>query len=221
MASQSKNFISFVALGGPNPQILNIDFLKSNRILPLDQAPFASLSAQKKLVKKFVAVPGFTNLVLDNIEFIVDETRFQIREKEISNWGDTKILEIAEKYFDVLPYTPLKVVGLNLNSTITFDTPKESTSFQELFLSQNSRMLGIVGKDSVAASIVLRYPYSKQGGRIALTLDQPNKENKKRAVNLNYEFDFTSWAEFRIELGKILEISDYFDSMVRKLLEAI
>ncbi len=221
MASHSKNFISFVALGGPNPQILNIDFLKNNKILPLDQEPFVSISAQEKLVKKFVSVPGFTNLILDNIEFLVDESRFQIREKEISEWGDTKILEIAKKYFEILPYTPLKLVGINLNSIITFDSPKEETNFQELFISKNSRILSIIGKGKIAASIVLRYPYSNQGGRITLTVEQPNKENKKRSINFNYEFDFTSWKELGSELGKISEISGYSDSIIQKMLEAI
>jgi len=221
MAELSKNFISFVALGGQNPQILNIDFLKAGDIIPVNQPPFDELLKQEKPVKKFVSVPGFANLVLDNIEFIVDESRFQIREKGISEWSDTKILEIAKKYFEVLRYTPLKLVGLNLNSIITFGSSKEATSFQELFLSENSRIVGIIGKDKIAASIVFRYPYSNQGARITLTIEQPNKENKKRAVNFNYEFDFTSWTKFGSELGKISEISNYFDSIIQKLLEAI
>ncbi|MCK4819585.1 hypothetical protein KA005_27705 [bacterium] len=49
MASQSKNFISIVALGGQNPQILNVDFLKNNKIIPIDEAPFDQLFKQENL----------------------------------------------------------------------------------------------------------------------------------------------------------------------------
>ena len=102
MASQTKNFISFVALGRPNPQILNIDFLRNNRILPRENEPNNKNSEQEKNVKKFVSVPGYANLVLENIEFIVDEGRFQITERSISEWNETKILQIAKRYFKVL-----------------------------------------------------------------------------------------------------------------------
>lgn len=221
MAELSKNFISFVALGGQNPQILNLDFLKANDIIPVKEPPFDELLKQEKPVKKFVSVPGFANLVLENIEFIVDERRFQIREKDLSEWTDTRILEIAKKYFEVLRYTPLKLVGVNLNSTITFKTTEEAGKFQELFLSKDGRLAQIISMDNVTASIVLRYPYANKRGRVMLTVDQPNKENKKRTVNFNYEFDFTDWANFRSELDKISEIADYADSIVDELLKDI
>ena len=48
MAEINKNFISFVALGRPNPQILNVDFLKDNKIVPVDEPPFDKLFQQEK-----------------------------------------------------------------------------------------------------------------------------------------------------------------------------
>ena len=72
---------------------------------------------------------------------------------------------IAIKYFEVLPYTPLKVVGINLNATITFDTSQEAENFQQMFLPENSKVVTIISKDNIAADLVLRYPYSDTGGR--------------------------------------------------------
>lgn len=224
MAERSKNFISFVALGGLNPQILNIDFLKNSKILPLDldREPSSRPSGQQATVKKFVSVPGLANLVLENnIEFIVDERRFQITEKGISEWTETKVLDIAQNYFEVLPYTPLKLVGVNLNSTVTFDGSEEDRKFQGLFLPSNTPIVNTISKDNITASIILRYPYSVQGDRITLTLEQPNKENSKRIVNFNYEFDFVDWGNFRRRLAKLSEIADYSDSILGQLLKAI
>lgn len=221
MAIQSKNFISIVALGGQNPQIINVDFLKDNKIIPIDKAPFDQLFRQEKPAKKIISVPGLANLVLGNIEFVIDEGRFQIRETAISEWVETNIIDIAERYFEVLRFTPLKLVGVNLNSMITFETLEEAGKFQELFLSKDSQLAGIVSKGDITASIVLRYPYSGQNNRVTLTIEQPNKENKKRIVNFNYEFDFTDWTNFRSELDKISEIADYADSIVDQLLKAI
>ena len=221
MASQSKNFISFVAIGRPNPQILNIDFLRNNRILPLEEESPGRLPDQEKDVKKFVSVPGFANLALENIEFIVDEGRFQITEKDLSEWTETKILEIAKRYFKVLPYTPLKVVGVNLNSTVSFKTSDEACRFQELLLPKDGRLAKILSADTVTASIVLRYSYPTQGGRAALTIDQPDKDNKKRVVNFNREFDFMDWQTFANELDKISDVSQYADSVIEHLLKVI
>lgn len=221
MAELSKNFISFVALGSQNPQILNVDFLKRERIVPIDQPPFDTLFQQKKPFSKFISTPVLSNLVLDTIEFIIDEQRFQIRDKSVTDWVDTKILYIAQRYFEILKYTPLKVVGINMNSKITFSTSKEEERFQRLFLMQESKIVQVLSKNNIRASTVLRYAYSDNGGRIALTIEQPKKINDERIVNFNYEFDFTDWTKFKSELMKFPDVAKYCDSVLNQLLEAI
>jgi hypothetical protein len=220
MATQSKNFVSFVALGGQNPQILSIDFLKANQIIEVEKPPFDELVKQDKPPVKFISVPSFTNLVIGKISFIVDEQRFIIREDGIQEWSETKILDIADKYFRVLPYTPLKVVGINFNSLVTFDTPEEAKRCQELCLGEDSKLAKIVGQDNILTSCVLRYEYGTHGdGRITLRIEQPNKEGTKRQINFNYEFDFTDWDTFRAKLQKVQDVSDYCDTILDKIME--
>lgn len=223
MATQSKNFVSFVAIGGLNPQILSVDFLKANSIIPTNDHPFDTLLKQGAAPDKFISVPGLANLIVANIEFLVDGQRFQIRDTKISEWNETKILDIAINYFRVLPYTPLKLVGVNFNSTITFTTPEEAGNFQELFFPRNSQVARIISKQSISVSLMLRYPYSDSisPGRIQLTIEQPDAENKRRVVNINYEFDFTDWVTFETELKKVPEIGKYCDRILKRFLEAI
>jgi len=221
MANLKKNFISFVALGGQNPQIINVDFLKDNKIIPIDEPPFDELLKQEKPFTKFVSTPVLANLVLENIEFIIDESRFQIQDIAISKWTGTKILNIAEKYFDTLPYTPLKIVGINFNVAITFDNPKENLNFQELVLSEGSKIKGIISKDNITADLVLRYPYTNDKERIQLSLKQSNKQDNKRVINFNYEFNFSDWSNFKTELKKFSELADYFDSILEQIIKTI
>jgi hypothetical protein len=221
MANLKKNFLSFVALGGQNPQILNLDFLKTNNIIPVNAPPFDKLLKQEKPLKKFVSVPGIANLVLGNVEFVIDQRMFQIRETELSQWGETKIVDIAKKYFEVLPHTPLKLVGVNFNSTIIFETPEEAANCQKLCLPDGSQFPRIISRDNIIASSVLRYPYQDGGGRIMLTVEQPNKENTERMININYEFDFTNWSNFNGELAQFSEIADYVESVFAELLKVI
>lgn len=221
MANLRKNFISFVALGGQNPQILNLDFLKTNDIIPVNAPPFEELLKQEKPMKKFVSFPGLANLVLGNIEFVIDEGRFQVRETEISQWAETKIIHIAKNYFKVLPYTPLRLVGFNFNLTIVFDTATEAVNCQQLCLPKSSQLARVISRDNLSASSVVRYPYGDNEGRIMLTIEQPNKKNNRRIVNFNYEFDFTDWTGFNRELAKFSEIADYSESVLAKLVRAI
>lgn len=221
MAEINKNFIGLVALGRLNPQILNVDFLKDNKIVPTDKPPFDKLFQQEEPFTRFVSTPVLSELLLENIQFIIEGGRFKIRDVDISEWAETKVLDIARKYFEVLHYTPLTVVGVNLNATITFGTPEESVNFQQLFLSENSKVLEIISKDNVDADLVLRYPYSDDGARITLTLNQDTKATNKRVVNFNYEFDFTDWTNFNSELSKFQQIGEYFNSVLSQLLKVI
>ncbi len=219
MGNVQKNYINLVAIGGQNPQILNLDFLKSNKILPVDEEPFRSILSQAKPQIEFVSVPGFVRLVVGNIEFIVNADRFQIKEAAISKWAETKIVKISEKYFEILRYTPLKIVGFNLNSTIIFDNTEMSQNFQNLFLPQNAPILKIINKGEIAAGVVLRYPYSAGGERFTIALEQQGKVDNKRTINFNYEFDFTDWPKFKSELVKVAEIEAYADSIIGQLMK--
>jgi hypothetical protein len=221
MAEISKNFISLVALGGLNPQILNVDFLKNNKIVPLNEPPFDKLFQQQKPYTKFISTPVLSNLVLENIEFIVEEGRFQIRDVAISEWAETKIFNIAIQYFKILHYTPLNIIGVNLNATIGFETLQEAQNFQKLFLPENSKIISILSKDNVVADFILRYPYSDDSERIMLSLSQKNKSNKERIANLNYEFNFIDEKNFQTELSKISQIGKYFDLILNQLIKSI
>jgi len=88
MADIKKDFVNLVLIGGQNPQILNVDFLRTNDIVSPDQPPFKELFAKNKPFTKFVSTPVFANLVLENIEFTVDEQRFMIRDRTIDGEPD-------------------------------------------------------------------------------------------------------------------------------------
>jgi hypothetical protein len=221
MASLSKNYLSFVSMGGLNPQILNLDFLKTNKIIPTDDEQFSEILKREKPLTRFVSVPGFANLVLENIEFIIDENRFQLREIKISDWSHTKILAIADKYFKVLPYTPLKVVGINLNSSINFESPQEAKNFQEVGFSSKSEIAKVISVDNITASIILQYPYKGSISRITIAIAQPDKGNKMRTINCNYEFDFKDWSNFQSELNHFSEVASYCDNINNKLVEIV
>jgi len=102
------NFISIVFLGYFNPAILNNDFLKENKILITDEKP----------IRENPTTPVFKSIEYLNLKFIIDLERFQIIEERINNFKDTKLINIAFKYFDVLKYTPLFVCGINFNLNV-------------------------------------------------------------------------------------------------------
>jgi hypothetical protein len=220
MANMNKNFISLIAIGGQNPQILNINFLRDNHILPSDNEPYKTLLKREKPCDRFVSVPGFTNLIIGNVEFIVDEQRFQVRANAISKWNDFGIAEITKAYFKTLPYTPLKIVGINFNSTISFADSVQSAKMQSLFLPEGSPILNILSQKQIIGSTILRYPFENDGGMITVTIDPPMDTNS-RAINFNYEFKFSGWPSFNKEIGKLSEIGNYCDSIITKLYEAL
>lgn len=221
MANTTKTFVSLVAIGRQNPQILNVDWLINNNIMSKDEPFFVELCKAGKKFTKFLSTPPFTNLVLGPIDFIIDEQRFQIRDNSGTNWKNTITFDIAQKYFNVLHHTPLKMVGINLNYKINFENPKEANIFQQLFLSNNSKVIGIIGKSNIEASVVLFYPSSEFGVRVMLAIDRFNEVENSRAINFNYEFNFTDWSNFKINLEKLPTIADYSDSIINKLLKAI
>ena len=99
------NFITLVALGGFNPAIVSPDFLNTvcelNLGKPDDQSP--------------PDIPVIKHLKFQNLKFTVEMNRLQIMETEIEDIAKTRCLSIFNVYYEKLPYTPLKAVGVNIN----------------------------------------------------------------------------------------------------------
>ncbi len=219
MANIQKNFASVVALGSQNPQILNEDFLKNNKILPSDQPPFDEKTS-------FICTPPFTSISFGSVEILVEEQRFQIREAGLTNWSESHIFGIAINYYKILKYTPVKTVGLNLNCQIDFENIEEADKFQKLLLPEESKILEIISENNVDIALKLRYP-NTDNGQIQLTVDMPGHDTLQRQLNFNYEFNCllkegqTDWSVFEAELSNVNKLSDYFTGITKKLLEAI
>ena len=226
MAELCKNYASFVAVGSQNPQILNIDFISSNKIVSIDNEPYKSLIKGEKPFSKFISTPPFSNLVIGPLEFVVEEQRFQVRETGISDWNGTIVFDVATRYFEVLQYTPIRLAGINFNGTISFGDLDEAIRFQELFFPKSCELSEILSDEKVSANSVLRFPAPGHDGKIMFTLDSLNEKDLSRNFAFNYEFDCfhdnqTDWEKFKSELSSLDDLSCYVDTLLGKILKAI
>ena len=217
MAKIEKNFVSVVALGSQNPQILNEDFLKVNKIIPSEQSIF-----EKKT--NFISTPILTTIAFGSVEIIVEERRFQIRHTNLPSWTETPIFDIVIKYYDVLKFTPVETAGFNFNCKIVFDSLEEANNFHKILLPDTSKIKEIISED-VDVGMKLLYSY-KDNGRVLLTIERLIHEKSERVLNFNYEFSClkdgqTKWSIFKERLSKVDQLTQYFSDITGRLLEII
>ena len=103
---KSKNFISIIYLGNFNPAILDKRFLEKNNIFNFIEEPIINKT------------PVFTNFLYRNLKIIIDLERFQIIEEKIKDFHNNEAIDLAYNYFKLLQFTPLRIIGINLNSNI-------------------------------------------------------------------------------------------------------
>lgn len=214
MARINKNFINVVALGSFNPQILDVNFLVSKKILDPEERGFEAL--KRGSFKDFISTPPFVRLDLGTIEFIVQQERYQIKESPITQWSETKITSITKAYFNILPHTPIRAVGINMNLKIQFDNVDEAQSFNQLIIPGDSHLIQIIPMNDPQGSIVLRYPSPVGHGRATLSFGHIEKSGLERSINFNHEFDYTGpqdWAQ----LDDLARLGQYVDSISESL----
>ena len=122
------NFANIICLGNFNPSILTPNFITEVCKLKIDG------KAQGQ------TTPVVSSLQWGNISFIVEMDRMQVRESNIGEFQDTKVIQCLESYLGVLRYTPIFACGLNLNSSIKeFDITNVNNNLQN-----KDRMLSIL-----------------------------------------------------------------------------
>lgn len=129
------NYISLVALGNFNPAIVSPDFIKVDCGLdfgePIEQSP--------------PFVPVVKKLQFDKMLIIVDLERLELRETKIPDDLKTEVLNVFQSFYQVLPYTPLMAVGLNINCMLIFENDVERQSVEKKIASPESyiRFFGV------------------------------------------------------------------------------
>lgn len=103
---KTNNFINIVALGNFNPAILSPLFLK-------EKCEFNNES-----IPKGETTSVATQIIYGNISFLMGIERFEIKEINVSNFSETIIVKFMNKYLEVLDYTPVYILGVNLNVEI-------------------------------------------------------------------------------------------------------
>ena len=177
------NFLSFVALGSFNPAILTPSFLEEQNIFETSESPEGQTS------------PVVSEVKYKNITFFAELERFQVMHKEIRDFLDSPIIEASSKYMETLKHTPILVVGVNFNITISqyqndstinkiFNDPTtgleettESTSDYQIELKarvSNSvkETLAVTYKYFLEKGISRQFSFSKKGEEILFNFNQ-------------------------------------------------
>jgi hypothetical protein len=109
---KKNNFVSIIALGNFNPAILTPPFL------------FEKCNFWSEATPKGQTTPVVSSLEFDNVHFIMELEKFQIMEKNPSDFSSTSIVKLMLNYLEVLAFTPVYVVGLNFNIDLETDPAK-------------------------------------------------------------------------------------------------
>jgi hypothetical protein len=112
IVGKKNNFVSIIALGNFNPAILTPQFL-------LEKCHFRSEAKGEGQT-----TPVVSSLDFNNVSFIMELEKFQIMEKDPSDFGSTSIVKLIFNYLELLAFTPVFVVGLNFNVDIEIDPAK-------------------------------------------------------------------------------------------------
>ena len=103
----ANDYKSVVIIGGFNPTILTPSFLRDCCGYSTDCEPVGQTT------------PVLSELRFGSSRFLMELNRFQISILEPSSFDGLFPLDLAMRYLDVLQYTPLSLIGLNLNFSLS------------------------------------------------------------------------------------------------------
>jgi len=127
------------------------------------------------VVASNVTTPVASAITYENgVAIIVEASKFQITEQDVTNLGDNRVTEIVRNYVSKFSQIGYTAVGLNFRGIVPMS---ESTNLiQERFLTEELLRLS----SNELLQVGLRLMYSIDGGQLHLNVDEGKAE---RAVN--------------------------------------
>jgi len=201
------NFITLVALGSFNPAIISPNFLNTECELnlgePDDQSP--------------PDIPVIRHLKFQNLKFTVEMNRLQIMETEIENIAETRALSIFNVYYEKLPYTPLKAVGVNINCDLLAEMETKTDALTKKISNPNT-YLDFFDTDKI--NVIERSLQTKTDKtwmssnynieNIRGLTRSINVTQKKDFLNLNYNYEAGAVDKHKSNLSLLLDGYEQF-----------
>jgi len=204
----NNNYISVVALGSFNPAILTPDFLKDKINFKLEK-------------EKYNHLPNIvSNIQSGNYSFLMELNRFQIKESNLQDFKQNKIIDLICEYFKVLEYTPLAKVGLNFNLSFC---PEDELKFINKIYKRKS-FLDILKVNEVEFELRELLNKNNENKFVEIKIGVPITNistvniHIKKEVNyflINYNYDI------RLDKQNIFIIREKFNNIYKQFLKTI
>lgn len=163
MESKLKHISIVVVASNHNPTILNPDFLRHEKIV-LDKEWGWELSASP------ITTPPYSSVEYDSgIKITVEPRKLQIADEKSQNPNDSKIIDIAKKYIEVLPHVHCDAIGFNFHTLIAMEDADKSI--------KNHFLLDKFLSDEKLITIGMKFVYqASNNGKLVMDLDPAIEE---------------------------------------------
>jgi hypothetical protein len=191
---KKNNFVSIVILGSFNPGILSIDFLQKTNIV----------DKNSKIEELSPKTPIFRAVNIENIKVTVELERFQALESGIEDFNNTAIINLAYNYINNLRFTPISIMGINLNSNLELDN---ISKFQKKI--NDKEILGIFNANSLIQRVEKIVSNEKEDIFTNFNLKFNISQDKSININLQKK-DVIYVINYNFEVKKINEKNKLF-----------
>jgi hypothetical protein len=168
-----------------NPSILSPAWIQQNHII--EESP-----------ENFVHTPVFSLYQSGTFQLMVEQERFQLTLRVLSEVNLQALQEAASRYIRTLPHVPYKAVGLNFTWLATVERPEEVE--QQIF-PESEKLRSAFPEGEIKTGTFL---YNiVQGYRLRLLVEPRLQTKGDLGLDFNYHFDVTSAEEALKALSRL------------------
>ena len=130
-------------------------------------------------VRNFVHTPVFALVESEEFSLMVDEQKFQLTVRKVTQDNLNDSVSIVERFVDVLPETPYKAVGLNYHYTF----PRERCDLGAIFSPNNAKLSELLSSTyELGATIIFEYE------KFVVTFTVLPSLSKEQQIRMSFNF---------------------------------